>query len=84
MKQRDLWRKFGRPLHVLYGVAELAVLVGDDPEQVFGFGHVRLRLENLAANRLRFHQLALAAAAFGVASEPRRAASLSVWPAVSP
>ena len=51
---------------MLDGLAELAVLVGDDAEQVLGFRHVRLRLEDLAADRLRLHQLALTTAALGV------------------
>ena len=66
MKQRDLRRELGRALHVLDGLAELAVLVRDDAEQMLGFRHVRLRLEDLAADRLRLHQPALAAAALGV------------------
>ena len=66
MKQRDLRRELGRAFHVLDGVAELAVLVGDDAEQVLGFRHVGLRLEDLAADRLRLHQLAFGAAALGV------------------
>ena len=55
-----------RPLHVLDGIAELAVLVADDAEQMLGLRDVRLRLEDLAAHRLRLHQAALVAAALGM------------------
>ena len=66
MKQRDLRRELGRALHVLDGLAELAVLVRDDAEQMLGFGQVRLRLEDLAADRFGLHEPALVAAAVGV------------------
>ena len=66
MKQRDLRRELDRALHVLDRLAELAVLVRDHAEQMLGFGHVGLRLEDLAADRFRLHQPALAAAALGV------------------
>ena len=51
VEQRDLRRELDRPLHVLDRLAQFAVLVRDHPEQVFGLRHVRLRLENLAADR---------------------------------
>ena len=66
MEQRDLRRELGCAFHMLDGLAKLAVLVGDDAEQMLGFRHVRLRLEDLAADRLRLHQLAFGAAPLGV------------------
>ena len=68
MKQRDLRRKPDRALHVLDRLAELAVLVRDDAEQMLGLRRLRLRLEDAAAERLRLHQPALVAAALGMMS----------------
>jgi hypothetical protein len=66
VKQCHPRRELRRPLHVLDGIAELAVLVADDAEQMLGLRDVRLRLEDLAAHRLRLHQAALVAAALGM------------------
>ena len=66
VKQRHLRRKLDRALHVLDSLAELAVLVRDDAEQMLGLGQVRLRLEDVAADRFGLQQPALAAAALGI------------------
>ena len=84
MEQRHLRRELGCALHVLDGVAELAVLVGDDAEQMLGFRHVRLRLEDLAADRLRLHQLAFGAAALGVHQRLAERHEMSGWLGLAP
>ena len=65
VKQRGLRREFGRALHMLDRLAELAVLVRDEAEQMLRFRRVRLRLDHLAAKRLRLRQSPLVAAAIG-------------------
>ena len=64
--ERNLRCECDRTLHVLDGVGEFAVLVDDDAEEMGGLGRVRLSLQDLAADRLGFHQSALAAAAVGI------------------
>jgi hypothetical protein len=66
VEQRHLRRKLDRALHVDDRLAQSSVLVRDHPEQVFCLRHIRLQLEDLAADRLCLDQPALAAAAFGV------------------
>ena len=67
MKQSDVWGELGRPLHMLDRLAKLAVLVGDDAEQVLGLRQVGLCLQHLPANRVGLHQPALGAATLGIA-----------------
>ena len=66
VKQRDLRRELDRTLHVLDCFAELAVLMRDDAEEMFGLGAVRLGLEEAAAQR------------FGLTKAPLGQTSLSL------
>jgi hypothetical protein len=65
-EQRHLRRKPDRALQMSDRLAYSSILVRHHPEQVFGLRHIRPHLEDLAADRFRFDQPALAAAAFGV------------------
>src|ERR1700728_1644591 len=66
MEQRDLWRELRRALHMLDRGGELAALVGDQADEMLGFGKIRLHSEDLAADRLGLDEPALAAAAIGI------------------
>ena len=66
MKQRDMRRELGRAFDVLDRVAELAVLVRDDAQEMLRLRDIRLRLEDLPADRFGLHQQTLRAAALGV------------------
>ena len=70
--ERHLRRDLGRAPHMLDRLADLAVLVRDDAEQMDRFGQVRLRLQNFAAKPLGFQGPALAAIAFGQRSASAR------------
>jgi hypothetical protein len=60
-------RQSHRALHMLDRFAELAVLVGDDAEQMLGLGQVRLCFEDTAADGFGLHQPSLCPAALGIA-----------------
>ncbi len=79
MKQRDLRRQLRGAAHMVNGIAEPAILVGDDPQKVLGLGGIRLRLQNLSADGLRFQQHAVGAAALGVYERLAKRHECRVW-----
>jgi len=66
VKERDLGRQPDRLLDVLDRIAQVAVLVGDQPEEMLGYRQVGLRFENAPADRLGLDQPAFGAAALDV------------------
>ena len=67
VKQRDLWAPAGsRFCTCSIASPRLAVLMGDQPEEMLGYRQVRLRFENTPADRLGLDQPAFGAAALDV------------------